>query len=118
MRLLLAGLILAAGTAAAQDWNDRVGDVVLNETELSDRLVGQTLTFFDNGKSVYFEDGRYTYTYDGGGTAHGYYRLETDGVVCVDFVHGFERCDRFVFSGDRLVLQTTDGDRFPVRPQG
>jgi len=118
MRLFLAGLIVMASAAGAQEWNDRAGDIALSETDLTDRLVGQTITFYDNGQSVYFDDGRYTYTYDGGGTAHGYYRLEQDGVVCVEFVHGFQRCDRFVLSGDRLVLQTEAGDRFPVRPQG
>lgn len=117
MRYFLIGLIFAACAAGAQEWNGRAGDVVLSLPELSDRLTGQTITFYDNGQSVYFADGRYTYTYDGGGTAHGYYRLQAGGVVCIDFVHGFQRCDRFVLSGDRLILQTADGDRFPVRPQ-
>lgn len=116
MQKTTIALIFTASFASAQSWNDRGGDIVLNETELTERLVGQSIVFFDDGESSYSADGRYSYTYDGGATAYGVYSLKPDGVVCVDFENGFARCDRFVLSGDRLVLQTEKGERFPIRP--
>lgn len=107
--------MIIAGPVTAQSWNDRSGDIVLSDADLSDRIVGQSITFYDNGMSQYDDDGSYSYTYDGGGTAYGQYELKDDGVVCVAFANGFTRCDRFVLSGDRLVLQTEKGERFPVR---
>jgi len=37
------------------------------------------------------------------------------GMVCVTYDSGPERCDMFVMSGDRLVLLTDSGERYPVR---
>lgn len=111
----LFALMVIANPAMAQSWNDWSGDIALSNADLEDRIVGQSITFYDNGLSLYADDGSYSYTYDGGGTAYGEYELKDDGVVCVDFANGFTRCDRFVFAGDRLVLQTEKGERFPVR---
>jgi len=116
MNRILLSLMLTATPLMAQDWNTRATDQLLSESELADRIVGQTITFYDNGKSQFYDDGRYTYTYDGGGTAYGYFELQPNGVVCIDYVNGFKRCDRFVLSGAGLVLLTEAGDRFPLRP--
>ena len=115
MRLAVA-LVLLAAPALAQEWKLRDGDVPLEPGALAERLVGRTVTFYDDGQSYYFPDGRYTYTYAGGGVAYGYFRLGEGGTVCVEFVNGFSRCDRYVRAGARLVLLTEDGERFPVRP--
>lgn len=115
IRLLIC-MMLIATPVVAQNWNTRETDQLLSKTDLEARLVGQTITFYDDGQSRYYDDGRYTYTYDGGGTAHGYFELRPDGVVCVEYVHGFERCDRFVMTGENLILLTEAGDRFPIRP--
>ena len=115
---LFAAFVLAE-PAAAQSYALREGDAPLGPAALETRLRGDNLTFFDDGQSRYFEDGRYTYTYgNGGGTAYGYWRFEPEGTVCIEFVHGFSRCDRYVRAGERLVLLTEGGERFPVRPGG
>ena len=111
----LFGFLLVASAVCAQSWNDRAGDVSFDKAELEARIVGKSITFFDDGESLFADDGRYSYTYDGGATAYGKYQIKQDGVVCVDFDNGFARCDRFVMAGERLVLQTEKGERFPVR---
>ncbi len=113
---LFAAFVLAE-PAAAQSYALREGDAPLGPAALETRLRGDTLTFFDDGQSRYFEDGRYTYTYAGdGGTAYGYWRISGEGRVCVDYVNGFSRCDLYVMNAGRLLLLDEDGSRFPVRP--
>lgn len=117
--ILASGLLstaLASG-AAAQDWAGRKGDVAPSQEALSQTLVGQTLVFFDNGRSEFAADGAYSYTYDQGGTAYGRYEIGPDATVCILFQNGFDRCDRYVINGARLIVQTAAGDRFPVREQ-
>ncbi len=111
--------IVSAAPAVAGEWLLRPGDVPLNNAELAD-LAGQTLTFYDDGKSSYSAGGSYSYTYsaaNGGGTAFGIYRIAPDGSVCTDFRNGLSRCDLYVRSGDRLILIDEKGERYPVRPK-
>jgi len=119
MRLLILSLALTALPAFAQDtYAFREGDEALAADRLQDRLSGRTLTFFDDGVSEYYDDGRYTYTYaENGGTAYGYWRIAEDGAICVDFVNGFARCDHIVQSGGRLILLDARGERYPIRPE-
>lgn len=92
-------------------------DTEISAPDLRDRLTGQILTFYDDGQSEYYPDGRYTYTYaNNGGTAYGYWQVEGDGAVCIAFVNGFARCDRYVLAGTQLVLLDEKGARYPVRP--
>ncbi|MGR3635801.1 MAG: hypothetical protein ACU0BK_07730 [Shimia sp.] len=116
MRLLAVVLTLVAGPAIAQDWRSHSGDEAFDAETLQARLSGQTLTFYDEGQSVYDSNGEYQYIYGGGGTWFGHWEVADNSRVCVTFVTGVERCDRFVTNGDRLVLQTADGMRFPIRP--
>lgn len=116
MRHLTLGLIFLALPAAAQEWAVRDGDEALAQAALTERLVGQQIQFYDNGISRFETDGRYSYTYDQGGTAYGQFEIAEDGLVCIDFVNGFSRCDRYVQNGERFILLTTDGLRFPIRP--
>lgn len=115
MRLLFA--LLIASPAVAQSFDLRDGDSRFAPGALSDRLSGQVLTFYDDGKSEFYADGRYTFTYaEDGGTAYGHWRIAKDGAVCVAFVNGANRCDVFVQNAGRLILLDERGDRFPVRP--
>lgn len=117
MRLLPLALTLCSLPALvfAEDWNTRPDDHPLSLSELRNQLVGTTLVFFDNGTSVYSENGEYSYTYGEGGTWLGHYELKEGGVACTTFVTGSTRCDLIVQSGTRLTLITEDGMRFPVR---
>lgn len=119
MRLLLA-LCLAASPVAAENWMRRDGDRSFDKITLDARLRGAVIEFYDGGLGEYYTDGRYTYTYaNSGGTGYGYFEVQEDGSVCVEFVNGFSRCDLFVLDQqDRLVVITEQGDRFPVRPEG
>lgn len=116
MRFLWFGVIFFALPAMAQDWVLREGDFALTQEALTERLVGKQIQFFDDGISRFEADGRYSYTYDEGGTAYGQFEIAEDGLVCIDFVNGFSRCDRYVENGDRFILLTSDGLRFPIRP--
>ena len=117
MRLILITLLLCLPVAAsAQDWKLRDSDARLDSSQLADALVDQRIIFFDNGESRFSADGAYSYTYDQGGTAHGRYTISDDSTVCIAFDNGFSRCDMYVRSGDKLVLLTEDGLRFPIRP--
>ncbi|SHH97696.1 hypothetical protein SAMN05443551_3861 [Marivita hallyeonensis] len=114
----LAIFVLMPSTLVAQDWSPRDGDRLFDQATLDTRLRGTTITFFDDGQSRFFEDGRYTYTYaNDGGTGYGYFEVKDNSTICVDFVTGFSRCDMYVLdAADRLVLITEAGDRFPIRP--
>lgn len=116
MRLALA-LILTASPVLAQDWFTRDGDIFLDTSDLDARLRGQVLTFYDDGESHFYHDGRYTYAYDGGagGTAYGWFEVSEGATVCIDFVNGARRCDRYAENNGRLVLLTEDRLRFPIR---
>lgn len=91
------------------------GDQPLPRPEVIALTANQSLTFFEGGVSQYSVGGAYSYTYAGGGTAFGRFRIGTDGVICVDFRNGRQRCDQFVRSHGRIVMVTEDGQRFPVR---
>ncbi|MGJ8603332.1 MAG: hypothetical protein ACSHXH_04325 [Marivita sp.] len=103
---------------AAQQWAPRDSDVLFEQAALDALLRGATITFFDDGQSQFFEDGRYTYTYaNDGGTGYGYFTVENDSTICIDFVTGAARCDLYVRDDQgRLIVITDSGDRFPTRP--
>ena len=117
IRYVLLPLVLPT-LLFAQDWAPRGSDTLFEQTDLDRLLRGETITFFDDGQSRFFEDGRYTYTYaNNGGTGYGYFEIRDDSTVCIEFVTGFSRCDLYVTdAADRLVVITETGDRFPVRP--
>lgn len=117
--LIVIGLCAGASAALASDWSLRSGDTPLTIREATDLTRDSTLVFYDDGQSKYSAGGSYSYTYsatNGGGTAFGVYTIQADGSICVTFRNGFDRCDLYVRSGDRLVLITQDGDRYPIRP--
>ena len=107
--------LLVTLPALAEDWKTRPGDIRLGHAELTDKLSGQTLTFYDGATSVFNLDGTYSYTYGGGGTWLGGYKIGTDSTACVEFVTGVSRCDLYIMNHDQLVLITKDGLRFPVQ---
>lgn len=119
LALLPFALLLAlfSGPLLAQDWHSRSGDTPFSDAALDNLLRGNRLTFYDDGVSEFYDDGRYTYTYaNDGGTGYGYWQISGDSTVCIEFVNGFSRCDRYVTNGGRLILQSSSGDRFPIRP--
>lgn len=115
MRLVLIGLLMAA-PAWAEGWKMRDGDQLFDEVALRALLSGRELVFYDEGRSVFGLDGAYSYTYGGGGLWEGRWRAEAGSVVCVTFVTGASRCDRIVRNGERLLLLTEKGERFPIKP--
>ncbi|MEM9852923.1 MAG: hypothetical protein AAF841_00595 [Pseudomonadota bacterium] len=113
MRILTLLIAICGSALAAQGLRD--GDALLSDARLSAELPGATHEFFDGGKSTFSFGEAYSYTYPDGGVALGRYELRPGGTVCTFFVHGFERCDTYVESGERLVLINEEGVRFPVR---
>lgn len=109
-------LILWPASVLAADFPLLAGDEALNREEVI-ALTGQHLVeFYEGGQSRYSAGGSYSYTYQGGGTAFGQFEIGADGLVCVRFNNGRDRCDRFVRSHGRTVMITQGGDRFPIRP--
>ena len=119
--LLLAALIPgpALSQSNAQTLDPRDGDSLIASADRDMRLRGQEITFFDDGVAHFYNDGRYTYAYDmgDGGYAYGYFEIVNDSTVCIDFLGGFARCDAYVENAGRLVLITSEGDRFPIREE-
>jgi hypothetical protein len=100
----------------AQDWNIRDSDHVLEAGELARIADGASLTYFDDGVSLFSAGGAYSYTYaNNGGTAFGVFRIAGEGEICIDYRNGFSRCDIYVRNAGRLVLVTEDGERYPVK---
>lgn len=114
MRLALFLSVFALPALAQEGM--RSGDVVLDRVGMEDLLSGQVIEFYDGSKSRYDADGTYGYTYtDDGPVWTGRYEVFDDSRVCVSFDNGSARCDLFVRAGERVVLITGDGTRFPVR---
>ncbi len=117
MRLILLVMMVLTGPALADGFAMKQGDAAFDLEGLDGRLRGEVLTFYDDGQSHYYEDGRYSYTYaNDGGSAYGYWDITPEGAVCIEFLNESTRCDMYVKNGDRLILITEDGHRFPVRP--
>lgn len=111
-----AAFAVLATPAVAQDWDFREIDRALSQKEVEALTLGQTIEFYDDGKSKYSAGGAYSYTYASGESAFGTYEIGADGTVCVSYRNGFGRCDRYVESSGRIVLLTERGLRFPIRP--
>jgi len=116
MRFLIALLAFSAGSATAQDWAVRGADRLLTKPEVERLTAGRTLVFYDDGRSKFSVGGAYSYTYAQGGTAYGYFEIKENGTICISFRNGFARCDRYVEASGRIVMLTSKGERFPVRP--
>lgn len=104
--------------ASAQTYNTRTSDIRFDAEGVSSAILGYDLEFFDGGISRYSPGGSYSWTYsaeNGGESWFGVHSIGSDGTVCIDFRTLRSRCDMFVQSGERLVLLTEDGQRFPVR---
>jgi len=117
MKLALTLLILAS-PVAAQDFALRASDMVPTTADLSRQILDRDLEYFDGGISRYNTDGSYAWTYaetNGGETHPGTHQISENGTVCITYETGAERCDMFVQSGDRLVLLTDNGQRYPIR---
>jgi hypothetical protein len=116
MKHLLPLLILPTALIA-QDYPLRDTDQRLSPTELTERLSGRDLVYFDNGRSRYYAEGRYSYTFDGDirESNGGYWQVTQDGQVCAQFITGHSRCDLFVENAGRLVLIDSKGGRYPVK---
>ncbi len=115
---LIALLVAFATPAISQEFALRDSDTVPSNETLAETILDRDLEYFDGGVSRYAADGSYSWTYpaeNGGGVWEGTHQFADNATLCVVFVTGTERCDRFVTSGDRLVLLTVDGLRFPVR---
>lgn len=114
----LLPIVLLPLPVLAQGWEPRDSDTLFDRASLDTLLRGETITFFDDGESRFFDDGRYTYTYaNNGGTGYGYFTVMEDSTICIEFVTGFSRCDLYVIDDQgRLIIITASGDRFPTRP--
>ena len=115
---ITAFLILLTAPVAAQDFALRDSDHVPSGASLSDTILDRDLEYFDGGISRYDTGGAYAWTYadnNGGGVHTGVHDIGDAGMVCVTYDSGPERCDMFVMSGDRLMLLTDSGERYPLR---
>jgi hypothetical protein len=101
---------------AASGFEMLENDVALTPAEMAALTDNRVVEFYEGGQSRYSVGGSYSYTYQGGGTAFGRFRVQDGGVICIEFNNGRSRCDQFVYSHGRLVMITESGDRFPVRP--
>lgn len=106
--------LLAAGAAGAQGMRD--GDETMDAAGVQARLSGKSVLFYDGSEARYSANGDYTYRYTPQDPAFGgTYEATDDSQVCVTFANGSSRCDTYVVNGERLVLITKDGLRFPVK---
>lgn len=115
MRFVIPFLLLST-PALAEDFALLEGDNVLSREDVVAMTERHLVEFYEGGQSRYSAGGAYSYTYQGGGTAYGAYEIGPDGVICILFQNGRDRCDKFVRSHGRLVMITQSGDRFPIRP--
>ncbi|MCT4611196.1 MAG: hypothetical protein N4A70_18570 [Pelagimonas sp.] len=117
MKRLIPLALLAPLPLFAQDFSLREDDQRIPPAELAERLSGRDLIYYDNGRSRYYADGRYSYTFDGDvmESAGGYWTIKEDGTICAEFISHRARCDLFVENNGRLVLIDEQGGRYPVK---
>ncbi len=118
MKGLAAVIAILPFAAVAQEFAVRDGDTLFDRAGLENEVTGRTLLFFDDGRSKFSAGGAYSYTYsevNGGGTQFGSFAIKDDGIICILYRNGFDRCDMYVRSNGRLVVLTGNGDRYPVR---
>lgn len=114
MKRIIALAFMVTSPAVAD--GHRASDSLLDMAGMDALLKGNVITFYDGSKSTYAPDGSYGYTYtDDGPVWRGEYTLSDESRVCVVFENGESRCDMFVMDGDRAILITRDGTRFPIR---
>lgn len=119
MRLLALILMCLPASLWGQEFAVRDGDERFDIAGLTDAVTGRTLVFYDDGVSKFSAGGAYSYTYsevNGGGTQFGAFTVMADGIICILYRNGFDRCDMYVRSNNRLVVLTETGERYPVRP--
>lgn len=109
-------LLLLPTAALADDFALLTDDRLLSQVEVHELTQRPVVEFYDGGQSRYAADGAYSYTYQGGGTAHGQFKIASQGVICIAYNNGRSRCDTFVWSHGRLVMLTEKGGRFAIRP--
>lgn len=115
MKLIIA-LVLFPSALWAIDFKLLQGDIALSRGEVMEMTSQSVVEFFEGGQSRYSAGGSYSYTYQGGATAFGHFVVTQDGMICITYRNGRDRCDRFVHSHGRLVMLTQDGQRFAIRP--
>lgn len=111
-------IALIASPAFAQDYGVRDSDTVPTPAVLSDTILDRDLEYFDGGTSRYETGGTYAWTFgenNGGETIPGTFTIGENATICITYDTGSQRCDMFVIAGERLVLLTEDGHRYPVR---
>lgn len=115
MRAIFLTLFLFPSLALAQQM-PRTTDTVLSRDALVTLLRGHMLEFYTGGFARYGVDGGYDYRYEiDGAPAPGRYEVREDGMVCVLFHNGFDRCDLIVRAGERYVMIIDNGERYPVK---
>lgn len=115
MRALSLILCLIPGLTLAQQ-APRDTDTVLGREALMTLLEGNMFEFYTGGFARYGADGGYDYRYEANGApAPGRYEVREDGLVCVLFHNGFDRCDLIVRAGERYVMIIDNGQRYPVK---
>ncbi len=116
MRYLLGFLVLTNMATAQTALGVRDSDTLLAPAALTTVLSGNIVRFHDGGFATFGPDGQYAYAYDSGDQIwRGVYEVREDSLVCVDFDNGFSRCDTYIKDGERLILITDSGDRYPAK---
>ena len=115
MRYSAIFLTLIATHVTAQQV-PRDGDVVYSQADLTSLVSGNMLELFTGGFSRFGTDGTYDYRYEvDGAPAPGTYEVRADSFICTTFHNGFDRCDLYVESNNRMVIIIENGERYPVR---
>lgn len=110
----VAVAVSIATAATAQGLRD--GDTMLDVAQIEAQLAGNSVLFYDGSEARFGVNGDYSYRYTPEDAPFvGTYAATADSRVCVVFSGGANRCDTYVLDGDRLVLITDDGLRFPVK---
>ena len=115
MKSLALSLLILAAPSYAAEWKTRSDDQLFSQAQLTTRVRGKVLTYFDGGTSDFRQDGAYFYTYGSGGVWEGHYDIGGDSTICITYITAQTRCDLYVSSGDRLTVITETGMRFPVK---
>ncbi|WP_138466366.1 hypothetical protein [Poseidonocella sp. HB161398] len=114
-------LVATAGLAAPATAGDirypgmRDFDSVFTRDGLEVKLRNQTVLYRDGSQATYLRDGTYIYqkTAEAPGIT-GTYRFRPDGMVCVHFDKGGNRCDTYVRNVYDTFFLTGSGQRLKV----
>ena len=111
---IMFALVFVSPVATGQEWYQNAWNDSLTLEQLDSLSSGQPLSFSMQQKALPDVDEESYWPFDGNELKFGFFELQRDGTVCVDFGNYSSKCDvTLTDSGLRFTLSKR-GSKFPI----